>query len=370
MTDAQEFFREKKPWSRYKDLILDYYLEPYLAKVATLGRPILVVDCFAGAGQFEDGESGSPLIISKKLKAVQDRGVEVLGFYVEKDPALYDRLKSNTQDLQIPVRTAQGDFRQYVDEIATLAKDRTVFVYLDPLRPSDLLFTDMESVYRQLESGRSVEVLINFMGTGFLRAALGLSDHIFTGDILQAEHPLVIIWNAVAGGTYWQDIIFTGQTPDVDRIEQLAEGYGERLRQWFTWIIRYPVRDNYEDKLPKYHLMFGSRHPDAIDLMNRAMVKARREFVGSQFVKGYLFPNQPEREVVDPAQIEKTVISTSRLVGRVKWKELRIRATVANPCMYNDSEFNGAIKRLIERGTLKSDCTGKRIEDGAWVWPP
>jgi len=365
MTDAQEFFREKKPWSRYKDLILDYYLEPYLAKVATLGKPILVVDCFAGAGQFEDGESGSPLIISKRLKAVQTRGVDVLGFYIEKDPALYDRLESNTRDLQIPVRTAQGDFREHVDEIARLAKDRTVFVYLDPLRPSDLLFADMESVYRQLESGRSIEVLINFMSTGFLRAALGLSDHIFVEDFLQAEHP-----HAVAGGTYWQDIIFTGQSPDVDRIEQLAKGYGERLHEWFTWIIHYPIRDNYEDTLPKYHLLFGSRHPDAIDLMNRAMVKARREFVGSQFVKGYLFPNQPKREVVDPAQIEKAVISTSRLVGRVKWKELRVRATVANPCMYNDSEFNGAIKRLIQKGTLKSDCTGKRIEDSAWVWPP
>jgi len=179
MTDAQEFFREKKPWSRYKDLILDYYLEPYLAKVATLGKPILVVDCFAGAGQFDDGESGSPLIISKRLEVVQSRGVDVLGFYVERDPTLYDRLKSNVRNLHIPVRTAPGDFREHVDEIARLAKDRTVFVYLDPLRPSDLLFGDMESVYRQLEAGRSIEVLINFMSTGFLRAALGLSDHIF-----------------------------------------------------------------------------------------------------------------------------------------------------------------------------------------------
>jgi len=116
--------------------------------------------------------------------------------------------------------------------------------------------------------------------------------------------------------------------------------------------------------------MFGSRHPDAIDLMNRGMVKARREFVGSQFVKGCLFANEPKREVVEPAAIERAIIGTSRLLGRVTWKELRIRTTVANPCMYNDSEYNGAIKRLIQRGELKSDCAGNRIEDGAWVWPP
>jgi hypothetical protein len=104
--------------------------------------------------------------------------------------------------------------------------------------------------------------------------------------------------------------------------------------------------------------------------MNRAMVKARREFVGAQFVKGYLFPNQPENEVVEPAEIYKAVISTSRLIGKVKWKELRVRATVANPCMYNDSEFNGAIKRLIQNDTLKSDRAGKMIQEDAWVWPP
>jgi hypothetical protein len=29
---AIEFFREKREWSKYKDLILDYHLKPYLAK--------------------------------------------------------------------------------------------------------------------------------------------------------------------------------------------------------------------------------------------------------------------------------------------------------------------------------------------------
>jgi three-Cys-motif partner protein len=370
VSDALEFFREKKPWSRYKDLILDYYLEPYLAKVAKLRRPILVVDCFAGPGQFDDEERGSPLIISHRLESVHERGVQVQGFYIEKDPTLYERLNLNMRGLRVPVQLRQGDFKQYIAEISELARDRTVFIYLDPIRPRDLLFEDLESIYNQLEHGRSVEVLINFMSTGFLRAVCGLANQILVDNVLQSEHPLVRNWNAIAGGNYWQEIVFGNQTADPDRVEQLAQGYAERLHQWFKWVIKYPVRENYRDKLPKYHLTFGSRHPDAIELMNRAMVKARREFVGVCFVDGFLFPNQPEKEVIEPHAVEKTVVETSQTVGKTTWKDLRVKATIANPCAYTDSEFDSAIKRAIQKGSLASNCSGKRIDNNAWIWPP
>jgi three-Cys-motif partner protein len=370
VSDALEFFHEKKPWSRYKDLILDYYLEPYLAKVAQLGRPILVVDCFAGPGQFDDGARGSPLIISRRLQSTHERGVQVQGFYIEKDPTLYERLSLNVQGLSVPVQVRQGDFKQYIAEISELARDRTVFIYLDPIRPSDLLLEDLESVYNQLKHGRSIEVLINFMSTGFLRAVCGLASQILVDNVLQPEHPLVRHWNAVAGGTYWQEVVFGGQVSDPECVEQLAQGYADRLHQWFKWVIRYPIRENYKDRPPKYHLTFGSRHLDAIDLMNRAMVKARREFVGACFVDGFLFANQPQKEIIDPCEIENAVVVTSQTIGKAKWKELRVRATIANPCTCTDSECDSAIKRAIQKGSLASNCSGERIDNNAWIWSP
>jgi three-Cys-motif partner protein len=62
------FFNAKRPWSRYKDFLLQSYLEPYIPKVAKLRKPILIVDCFAGRGSFDDGEPGSPLIIAKAIQ--------------------------------------------------------------------------------------------------------------------------------------------------------------------------------------------------------------------------------------------------------------------------------------------------------------
>ncbi len=291
-----------------------------------------------------------------------------MGFYVEKDPILYNRLESNTRAVEFPVRTRPGDFRQYVDEISELARDCSVFVYLDPIKPSDLLFSDMECVYRQLKFGRSVEVLINFMSTSFLRAVRGQQDRIGEGDGFQTDHPFVLDWDAIAGGSYWHDILLGSDGLESNSVERLAARYADRLRQWFKWVINYAIRDNYGDALPKYHLTFGSRHPDAIDLMNRAMVKARREFVGACFVEGFLFENQPEREVIRPEEIEKAVIDTCRALDRTTWKELRTRTTIANPCRYTDTEINRAIKLAIQAHRLGSDVSGSRIQEHASVW--
>lgn len=370
MTSAPEFFYRKKPWSRYKDLILDYYLEPYLAKVASLRRPILVVDCFAGPGRFNDGEVGSPLIIANRLRLLQTQGAEVLAFCVEKDPSLFGSLRQNMEGCGVHVEVRPGDFRQYIGEISRLARNHTVFVYLDPIRPSDLLYADMESVYEQLKRGQSIEVLINFMSTSLLRAVRSLASTIQGEDGCPHEHHSVPHWNAVAGGTYWQEIAFDVGASNVEAVERLAKGYAQKLQDTFNWVISYPVRDKYKSRFPKYHLTFGSRHADAIELMNRAMVKARREFVKDRFVDGCLFPNEPESEVIKPHEVEEVITMTSQVLGPTTWKDLRVRTTVANPCMYTDSEFNSAIKRAIQKGSIKSDCPGTKIEENARVWPP
>lgn len=369
MADTLGFFRKKKRWSRYKDLILNYYLEPYLAKVARLSKPILVVDCFAGPGRFDDGQMGSPLLISNRLEQAQQRGVEVLGFYVEKDPILYERLVANTEGSRVPVRIRRGDFREHIEEIAQLAHNHTIFVYLDPIRPSDLLFADMESVYSELQHGRSVEVLINFMSRSFFRTICGLANQILVDNAVDTSSELVCRWNRVAGGAYWQDIILGHEGSDLERIELLAEGYAGRLRTRFDWVISYAIREKYEYKLPKYHLTFGSRHADAIELMNRAMVKARREFVGARFVDGFLFDNRPETEIIRPEEIESMVLETCRSLGKIRWRELRVRTTVANPCMYTDSEIDQAIKRAIQENRIGSNCPGTKIEENALIWP-
>ena len=368
MPSTTEFFEKKREWSKYKDLILDYYLKPYLAKVARLRKPVAVIDCFAGPGTFEDGEHGSPLIIAEHLARQHSKGIQVTGMFIEAEPALFAKLESNLSTFQFPARTRQGSFLQFVDEIADLADTHTVFLYVDPFQPGQLKFSDLKSVYSKIHMGQSVETLINFMSTGFVRRAQALKPKAFNGDTLNSQHPEVIACDDIAGGDYWHQAVYYSGMKQRDLIDSVASGYAKRLDIWFRYVLKYPIREHYNDQQPKYHLIFGSRHPDAIDLMNRAMVKARREFVGGFSVAGMLFENQPAQEVVIPSEIQELILSTARRTGRTTWRNLRIQATLDRPCMYTDSEFNKAIKSAIKDGKLGSTVNGSKIENDSDVW--
>lgn len=369
LSDVVKFFEAKKPWSKYKDLILDYYLHPYLAKVAKLRKPIAIVDCFAGAGMFDDGEPGSPIIIIKHLHELAKGGVSVQALLIEKDKLLYDRLRSNVADAGIHVQIRHGDFRNHADEIARLASTHTLFLYLDPIKPGHLQFGDLKVAYEKLHVGQSIETLVNFLSGGFVRRAEGLLPRAAHDGVLDKRHVEVLECDAIAGGQYWQEIVTYDSLKQSERVERVASAYANCLHEWFRFVLTYPIREKYTDQIPKYHLIFGSRHEDAIELMNSAMVKARRKSIKAQCVDGMLFPNEPAEEVPDPNAAAQLIVETAGRTGETTWKMLRVHATIALPCMFTKPEHNQAIKRAIQMKKIGSRATGTRIEDRAKVWP-
>ena len=65
--EIHPFFRKKRAWSMVKDKIVSDYIACYLKTVQHRGCPILIVDAFAGPGQFGDGLKGSPLLICEAI---------------------------------------------------------------------------------------------------------------------------------------------------------------------------------------------------------------------------------------------------------------------------------------------------------------
>ena len=43
-----DFFVEKKPWSKVKDELLGCYFKPYVQKILYTYKPLIYIDCFAG----------------------------------------------------------------------------------------------------------------------------------------------------------------------------------------------------------------------------------------------------------------------------------------------------------------------------------
>lgn len=369
LDESEQFFEKKKSWSKYKDLILDYYLKPYLTKIARLSRPIAIIDCFAGPGIFGDGENGSPVIISNRLHEAHARGVNVLGIFIEKHPTLFRRLEHNMLGREIPIKCFEGDFHNHLEEIEKITKTHSVFLYVDPFKPSQIKFNDLSLFYDRLHSGNSVETLFNFMSFGFARAVEGVAaDSLSRLGGLDSSILSVREWDDIAGGTYWQQYVLDDSIDLAAKQEMYGVKYAEQFAHWFKWIIQYPIREKY-DSDPKYHLIFGSRLPDAIGLMNDAMVKARRDFVGVQFAnKDMLFDMTPDEEIIDDKEICEIISNTIVTIGRTTWKLLRLKTIQLTPCKYKESEINNAIKKMIRADMLASTVDGRKIEDEADLW--
>lgn len=92
----EEFWQTAEDWSRRKHLIMDYYLTPASAKLRRVspdGR-VVILDGFAGRGEYEDGAPGSPVLIGQLADRAQSwtNPVGLKVFNVEPDPEIFAEL--------------------------------------------------------------------------------------------------------------------------------------------------------------------------------------------------------------------------------------------------------------------------------------
>ena len=359
---SQDFFQSKKPWSPYKDMIIAYYLTPYLSKVCSLGKPVVVVDCFAGPGCFEDGSDGSPLIISKAVRKIVEKGKAVSALFIEEKRKYFQRLQESVKDYQDVCRTIHGSFEDSAKEIADMARNNTVFVYIDPYGIKSLRFDTLAGIYANVAKGSSVEVLLNFSAPSLVRTGLAALKCAQQDD--SEEEPDRTMTpadvDAIAGGTYWREIV-TSDIPFSDKEEKCVSEYIGMMKRYFDEVCSYGIKEKYEHTIPKYRLLFGSRHKDAFLLMNDAVCKARDEFLGKQRMDGYLFDMRADDEIHDPERLRKAIMDN--LTTSMTRKKLIVSAMHDVFAEYKESEYKRMIGSLLKDGNLSSRSGKTRIND-------
>jgi three-Cys-motif partner protein len=370
------FFKAKRPWSKYKDFILGYYLEPYIPKVATLKKPILVVDCFAGCGQFDDGEPGSPLIIATILKKWHYKGYQVRGEFIEADADNHQKLTKVLEPFGGFATPRLGVFDDLLPDLAARARENTVFLYVDPYTVKGLLFARMKEVYDQIrKSSASVELLLNLNVATFMRwglAALKRQEEVpseATGDEAdyQADDPderiEMALLDSIAGGGYWRGIASDPALSFVQKLNAFIEGYLGQLVSSFTFATSCEIKSRYEHQVPKYYLVYGTRHRDGVELMNDAMCKARREFLGNRFVKGLLFDMTPDEEKPDVDALAADLVGVLQAKGVLTRKALRNEGLWAHFGQHESKDYNLAVTNLLKAGRIHSSTGKSRIND-------
>lgn len=369
---VKDFFTAKREWSRYKDLILEYYLTPYLPKVLRIGRPVVIVDCFAGAGRFDDGTDGSPRIIAQAIENWGSKGRPVKALLVEAKRTLFQQLEDNVREFGALCRPIHGDFGYAVAEIERLARTHTVFVYIDPFGLKHLKFSLLSSIYEHIKSGTSVEVLMNFKSPSLVRngrAALGLSqkdapeDEWFLESDEDAKRTMLPEEiDEIAGGSYWRSLVSSEKTFQ-EMEEACVKEYMGKMRTYFQGVFNYPIKEKYTHKIPKYRLIFGSRHPDAMLLINEAVCNARDRFVKKERLDGLLFDLRQDDEKHDPTRLREALRNVLGGCEKIRRMDLIVRSLEVVFGEYKESEYKAAITDLLKEGIIFSETGKTRIND-------
>ena len=107
MSANDEFFRSLEAAAVLKHGILKRYPVVFPPKTGQ-GNPIVFLDGYTGRGEYDGGEPGSPLLLSRCAEFVQGFR-DVLAFFVEQDPDSYANLEQVLREKGCPV---QREMRQ------------------------------------------------------------------------------------------------------------------------------------------------------------------------------------------------------------------------------------------------------------------
>lgn len=305
MGHTKNFFKSKKGWSRQKDEIFARYLTPYIAKILTTHRPLVIIDCFAGKGRFDDGNTGSPIIIADHIRSVLEsdgKDKNIRGLFIESNYA--KDLETNLRDY-INCEIWTGTFKEEIEKILALDSRCNLFLYVDPYGIKCLDFQQFERIKAKKFS--SLEMILNFNSFGFLREGCRLLnlnyESLFSDDQGDEEYELdeantIERMNNIAHGEYWQSIIHDKKNNKIDMLkaeELFINEYAKQIKNLFTYVVNIPIRLK-SGNIPKYRLIFGSNHPDGLILMADNMSRIWKELKnvlrsGQKVLFEYEFPD-------------------------------------------------------------------------------
>jgi three-Cys-motif partner protein len=274
--EVERFFESKRAAAIYKHAILGSYVVPFASKTgsASSGNRVSIVDGYAGAGKYDDGEPGSPALIARAARGMPRRVLECT--FVEKDQKTYEKLCAVLADEDggsVRWRALHGTVQAHLDGILESAEGIPLFIFLDPFGLG-LPFAVITDIFQRRPHGTSAtEVLFRF-DAGAIRRIRGVWHS-------QRENPArwatAAALDTAAGGSWWRD-------------EDDRSMTNEQYVDWFMWTLLDKLCQQAgcsgwitevwqrQDQQPVYYLVFLTRHREGISTFGEAMSLAAEKW--------------------------------------------------------------------------------------------
>ncbi len=369
MTDTEDdFFEGKRPWSIIKDQVLKDYMSPYLAKVKTLQKPIVLFDGYAGPGVFKDNEPGSPLIMCQA--AEKNSPGKYKAYFVNKKKKYHDKLESILQKggWYGPAKPILGDTTKILPTLPAEITDHTVFLYLDPFGPTGSPFSLLEPfLTRDKNYSTEMVIMMHMPVLHRLASRKAVEAGRENEAMIQRRHDRVTM---TLGGDYWKPIMWDKSPMSTEeREKRLINAYVSKLASYLPYAGCCPVREG-PNKVTKYFIVFVSRHPDAMVIMNDAMIKAYFMRMHEDEWGGTLFAETSWTEWLSTDGLDEVIIEEVRKTSGMTREELWAQIVRKNFMKYRWSDFWPRVNKLIENNVLQSPTPRKqkRLNDTCTVF--
>jgi len=385
----EEFFATKKAAAVFKHGILSRYPVVFAAKAGmnVQNHRVTFLDGYAGRGRYDDGQSGSPLLLVESAKQVEAfRNVRAI--FVERDDDNFANLKQVLDErgsVNKPL-LFHASLDACLPEILTLVGDDALFAFLDPFGPA-LDFALLRSGLLGRPPHPPTEVLLHFsvlsvarMG-GALRRARANGVPLIGSDLKSAQR-----LSRFLGGDWWEEhFAAVSDESDQGRATRAAMTVADRYRTMVAdrtgfMSVSMPVRPR-PDLLPKYILVLFTRHAEGVWCFADALGKATREWHAAWMAEVWSrdsAPRQPtlfdlEPEVFDPDRYERD--SKPAWVKTIAGNILRLTETIGPfriadrvPEVYGTTlgsawipHVKAAVRNLHDQGLIVNDGKGDRF---------
>lgn len=276
---------ELQPHTAAKHTILREYLKAWI-RIMTMGYNIdkkaIYIDGFAGPGEYENGQPGSPIIALKEsidyFWQYRDKKPQLRFIFLEADPKRCENLKSNVLSIcgdkgkrlypenglyspdrysHMKIYVGHGRFEDEMEKLIKPLKGTgaSIFAFIDPFGFKSMPFETIEHILRNDRA----EVFINFMYEDINR--------FLKLDSLQDAY------NQLFGTSKWKQIVqnLDKYTPE-ERRYFLHSLYEEQLRKaGAKHVISFEMKN--EKNATEYFLYFGTKHVKGLEKMKDAMWK-------------------------------------------------------------------------------------------------
>ncbi|MFG3699904.1 three-Cys-motif partner protein TcmP [Micromonospora sp. NPDC047620] len=387
MSANEDFFRSRKAAAVLKHGILKRYPVVFASKTGR-GNPVVFLDGYAGRGEYEEeGEEGSPLLLSRAadhVKAFRN----VLLFFVERDPESFANLSHVLKEKggSTPRILRQGDVAQHLPELLRVARGASLFAFLDPFGPA-LDFKLVRSGLLGRPSPPPTEVLLHFSVSAVARMGRAVqAARQRRGTLPPAEQKTADRLTKFLGDDWWQDFFARVEDErDEERATQVAlrvgEEYEKRLTSGTAYrAIRMPVRPR-PGLAPKYVLMLFTTHSEDAwhfaDALGHAGVdweeawftaRVREDKAGAANLFGDSPPFPREQYIKEKASQWSRIIEGNILHLLCERAQLRLADWV--PEVYNEvlgqawtPHARQAVKSLYGRGLIDHRGVGDFWKD-------